>query len=54
MATAQASPRDTAAAPYDVDYTYDPNGNLLTLRRNNDQSGLMHDFDYMYYPIRIN
>src|SRR5690606_6135810 len=42
--------RDTSAAAYDVNYTYDPNGNLLTLQRNDDQSGLLHDFDYMYYP----
>ena len=42
--------RDPTAAPYDVDYTYDPNGNLLTLQRNDDQSGPLHDLDYMYYP----
>jgi RHS repeat-associated protein len=33
---------------YDEDYTYDGNGNILTLRRMNEQGILMDDFNYQY------
>ncbi len=36
-------------SPYDEDYTYDPNGNLLTLQRHNDKAVLQDDFHYGYY-----
>ncbi|MDR7130070.1 RHS repeat-associated protein [Algoriphagus sp. 4150] len=38
------------AKAYDATYTYDANGNLLTLKRNDSQASLLHDFDYEYYP----
>ena len=36
-------------SPYDEDYTYDPNGNILTLQRNDDHSTVMDNFQYQYY-----
>ncbi len=41
--------RTANAAAYDETYTYDGNGNILTLDRMNGQGGLMDDFDYYYY-----
>ncbi|WP_375577562.1 RHS repeat-associated core domain-containing protein [Marivirga tractuosa] len=42
--------RDTeTAAPYDAQYSYDANGNLLNLQRNNEASEIQDDFDYQYY-----
>ncbi|WP_192350836.1 RHS repeat-associated core domain-containing protein [Algoriphagus sp. Y33] len=38
------------AKAYDANYTYDGNGNLLTLKRNDSGASLLHDFDYEYYP----
>lgn len=34
---------------YDEDYSYDANGNLLTLWRNNKEGGLKDNFHYTYY-----
>lgn len=34
---------------YDVNYSYDPNGNLLTLQRYDGEGELWHDFTYTYY-----
>jgi len=42
------APRPTTAA-YDEDYSYDPNGNILTLNRNDETATLKDDFDYKYY-----
>jgi RHS repeat-associated protein len=39
----------TATAPYDAAYDYDPNGNLLTLNRRDDQGTMASDFTYNYY-----
>ncbi|WP_375577566.1 RHS repeat-associated core domain-containing protein [Marivirga tractuosa] len=42
--------RDTeTASPYDAQYSYDANGNLLNLQRNNEASEIQDDFDYQYY-----
>lgn len=41
--------RTTAPSPYDENYTYDPNGNILTLNRRDDQAGVLNDFHYDYY-----
>jgi len=40
--------RPTTSA-YDEDYSYDPNGNILTLNRNDEAATLKDDFDYKYY-----
>ncbi len=40
--------RGTAPEAFDTQYAYDPNGNLLTLQRNNEQGNLMDDFSYAY------
>lgn len=42
--------RDGSPHAYDEDYSYDPNGNLLTLDRKDHQGSVLHDFDYGYYP----
>src|SRR5690554_6134699 len=34
---------------YDVDYSYDPNGNLLTLQRLDENTSLRDDLTYEYY-----
>ncbi|MCG8310319.1 MAG: leucine-rich repeat domain-containing protein, partial [Cytophagales bacterium] len=39
----------TGTAAYDASYSYDPNGNLRTLKRHNDQTVLTHDFNYEYF-----
>ena len=44
------APRTLSPAAYDEDYSYDPNGNLLTLDRKNHLGSTLHDFDYGYYP----
>jgi YD repeat-containing protein len=41
--------RTTTLAPYDETYTYDANGNILTLNRMNGEGALMDDFNYKYY-----
>lgn len=48
--TANGFARNTTAPAYDEDYTYDANGNLLTLDRKDHQGNTLHDFDYQYYP----
>lgn len=42
--------RDGSPRAYDEDYSYDPNGNLLTLNRKDHQGSVLHDFNYGYYP----
>jgi len=39
----------TAAAPYDEDYSYDPNGNLLALTRMDKDAALKDNLVYSYY-----
>ncbi|PGH40308.1 MAG: hypothetical protein CRN43_03765 [Candidatus Nephrothrix sp. EaCA] len=34
---------------YDEDYSYDANGNILTLKRHDDKAAVMDDFNYSYY-----
>ncbi|MBT1708764.1 hypothetical protein KK062_11040 [Fulvivirgaceae bacterium PWU5] len=41
--------RGTGASAYDEDYSYDANGNLLTLNRKDDAGATMDDFQYRYY-----
>ncbi|HAC23524.1 MAG TPA: hypothetical protein DCE81_01270, partial [Cytophagales bacterium] len=41
--------RTTAPAAYDEDYTYDANGNILTLLRRNQLAAVQDDFTYQYY-----
>jgi RHS repeat-associated protein len=41
--------RTTTPEAYDTRYSYDANGNLLTLQRWNDKSALQDDFTYNYY-----
>jgi RHS repeat-associated protein len=38
-----------ATGAYDEDYTYDPNGNILTLTRRDGQGNIADDFNYQYY-----
>ncbi|HEY3402434.1 MAG TPA: RHS repeat-associated core domain-containing protein [Ohtaekwangia sp.] len=38
-----------ANTAYDETYTYDGNGNILTLHRMNAQGQVLHDYDYYYY-----
>jgi RHS repeat-associated protein len=38
------------SAAYDEDYTYDANGNIITLKRMNELAALQDDFNYKYYP----
>ncbi len=40
--------RSSSPEAFDTKYAYDPNGNLLTLQRNNEQGNLMDDFSYTY------
>ena len=40
--------RGTTGA-YDEDYTYDPNGNILTLKRRDGHGNIADDFNYQYY-----
>lgn len=41
--------RSAGANPYDETYTYDGNGNILTLDRMDAQGQMLHNFDYYYY-----
>ena len=41
--------RNSPIKPYDVDYTYDPNGNLLTLQRLDSAEEVRDDLTYEYY-----
>ena len=41
--------RPTTPAAYDTDYSYDANGNLLTLQRYDEAGTLQDDFTYSYY-----
>ena len=41
--------RTSSPAAYDEDYSYDANGNLLTLQRRGEQAALQDDFHYQYY-----
>jgi RHS repeat-associated protein len=41
--------RNSSVGAYDEDYTYDANGNILTLFRRNGAGAQMDDFDYEYY-----
>lgn len=41
--------RSTGPEAYDVDYSYDPNGNLLTLLRRDQNAGVLSDYNYDYY-----
>jgi Leucine-rich repeat (LRR) protein len=47
--TAGFTARTTTPAAYDEDFTYDANGNILTLKRRNDAAVLADDFVYTYY-----
>ncbi len=40
--------RDAPLGAYDASYTYDPNGNLETLKRNNEDGNLVSDLEYGY------
>jgi RHS repeat-associated protein len=42
--------RAATPAPYDEDYTYDGNGNILTLQRYNQAAALVDNFSNQYYP----
>jgi RHS repeat-associated protein len=42
-------PRTGSPAPYDENYTYDANGNILTLLRNNELGAVSDNFTYQYY-----
>ena len=41
--------RSSTPAAYDTDYSYDANGNLLTLQRYDESGILQDDFTYSYY-----
>jgi RHS repeat-associated protein len=41
--------RTSSPAAYDEDFTYDGNGNLLTLQRRDQTGAMMDDFTYQYY-----
>jgi hypothetical protein len=41
--------RTTAPAAYDEDYTYDANGNILTLLRRDQAAAVLDNFTYEYY-----
>lgn len=41
--------RGTEANAYDARYSYDANGNLMTLTRNDEAANVAHDFNYQYY-----
>jgi RHS repeat-associated protein len=46
-ATTQFEPK--AATAYDEDFSFDPNGNLLTLKRKNETGIMADNFTYSYY-----
>jgi len=41
--------RAAGASAYDEDYSYDANGNILTLKRRNASGGIQDDLNYRYY-----
>lgn len=41
--------RTTTPGAYDEQYSYDANGNIMTLQRYNSQASLLDDFTYQYY-----
>jgi RHS repeat-associated protein len=41
--------RTASAVAYDEDFSYDGNGNILTLKRRNNANVLVDDFTYSYY-----
>jgi RHS repeat-associated protein len=41
--------RTGSPAPYDETFTYDPNGNILTLKRWNETAAVGADYNYQYY-----
>src|SRR5690606_29760048 len=43
--------RATGPQAYDTDYSYDPNGNLLTLQRRDSQTAVLDDLTYGYYDL---
>jgi RHS repeat-associated protein len=43
------TPRSQNTEAYDENYSYDANGNLLTLKRHDDEAALKDDFTYEYY-----
>lgn len=43
-------PRTTDPEPYDTDYNYDANGNLLALNRRNEEGLLNANYGYTYEP----
>jgi len=43
--------RTNPTMPYDVDYTYDPNGNLLTLQRRDSQTAVQDNLTYEYNEV---
>ncbi|MBT1699185.1 hypothetical protein KK083_19975 [Fulvivirgaceae bacterium PWU4] len=47
--TGEFTSRTADPQAYDEDYSYDANGNLLTLRRLNEQASVEDDFNYSYY-----
>src|SRR5690606_10615968 len=46
--TAGFEERVNPVMPYDVDYSYDANGNLLTLQRRDSQTAVQDDLTYEY------
>ncbi len=42
--------RSGSTGPYDAAYSYDPNGNLLSLDRHKQDGSLLDEFDYSYTP----
>ena len=42
-------PHTGSPAAYDENYTYDANGNILTLQRNNELGAVADNFTYQYY-----
>jgi RHS repeat-associated protein len=43
------TPRTTAPGPFDEDFSYDGNGNILKLKRHDGNSVVKDDFTYSYY-----
>ena len=43
--------RASGAKKYDADYTYDPNGNLLSLQRRDSQTAVRDNLTYEYYAF---
>jgi RHS repeat-associated protein len=47
--TAGFSSRSSSSGPYDETFSYDANGNFMTLVRNDEAGTLMDNFNYQYY-----